>query len=90
MFCKFSKTQPLTFVSNLFSLLAPLKLAVMFGSDDPNKTFVIYTSIGIVIGAILGTILGIILGNFSLWLSLFATIGALVGIAIFYYQKSKY
>lgn len=56
---------------------------------DPNKTFVIYVSTGILIGFIIGLIMGFILGNFELWLSVISTIGALIGLAIFHYNKNK-
>jgi uncharacterized membrane protein YoaK (UPF0700 family) len=62
-----------------------IKMRVMF---NENKTFVIYTVIGIVIGGIIGSLVSLWLGNFQLWASLLASIGALSGIAFFYYRKS--
>ncbi len=57
---------------------------------DQNKTFVIYVALGIVGGGIIGLIMSLLLGNFALWMSLFAAIGSLIGLAVFYYIKSKY
>jgi uncharacterized membrane protein YoaK (UPF0700 family) len=56
---------------------------------DPNKTFVIYVALGLVAGLVVGLVLGFLVGNFALWLSLIPLIGALVGLAVFYYLKDR-
>jgi uncharacterized membrane protein YeaQ/YmgE (transglycosylase-associated protein family) len=56
---------------------------------DQNKTFVIYVALGLIGGLIIGLILGFLLDNFALWLSLIPLIGALIGLAVFYYLKDR-